>query len=225
MEVGRPVTPLVYNGSMSDSADDIAVPETASPPPLVDGGHAVRPCSWCAADVPQVRRPGRPRLYCRQACRQRAYEHRHGLCHQRTERELPGQDGVTRPPFAGSRSGYERGGSIARIGGRLHALRPSVRPDGGRRETLCGLLVPPNPGRWFQEYDRHACLSCVSIAQNFPLRFVVQPSNELARLRAVIDEAAESRVDPVAAIRWLQSNAPDHRHPRRPPRPPTPAAA
>ncbi|MEO7370690.1 MAG: hypothetical protein ABIZ69_07505, partial [Ilumatobacteraceae bacterium] len=50
-----------------------------------------RACTWCATEFPIARRPGRPRLYCNQACRQRAYENRHGFEHQRTVRPLPGQ--------------------------------------------------------------------------------------------------------------------------------------
>ena len=55
-----------------------------------------------------ARRPGRPRLYCNHACRQRAYEHRHGFEHQRTVRPLPGQ--LSGDFWSGT--GYERGGSI-----------------------------------------------------------------------------------------------------------------
>ena len=55
-----------------------------------------RPCSWCASEFVIARRPGRPRLYCNHACRQRAYEHRHGFEHQRTVRPLPAQVAATR---------------------------------------------------------------------------------------------------------------------------------
>ncbi len=35
-----------------------------------------RPCGWCGAQLPGEERAGRPRRYCAQACRQRAYERR-----------------------------------------------------------------------------------------------------------------------------------------------------
>ncbi len=70
------ITPPAYNVDMTC----IAQPQLTH-----------RPCSWCAAEFVIARRPGRPRLYCNHACRQRAYEHRHGFEHQRTVRPLPGQ--------------------------------------------------------------------------------------------------------------------------------------
>jgi hypothetical protein len=162
---------------------------------------ATRPCSWCAQDIEIVRRPGRPRLYCNQACRQRAYEHRHGFCHVRTIRELPGQldDGRHTETTGYESGGHGYGDSI------VHALRTSVRPDGRRRETLCGLLAAPN-GRSFSTLRPHTCKTCSSIASTSPLRHPVEPSNELARLRAVIDETIERRLRPAEALTWLMFN-------------------
>lgn len=34
------------------------------------------PCSWCRRPLPGAARTGRPRRYCRQSCRQRAFEAR-----------------------------------------------------------------------------------------------------------------------------------------------------
>jgi hypothetical protein len=36
----------------------------------------VRHCAWCGRRVPDSGRQGRPKLYCAQSCRQRAYERR-----------------------------------------------------------------------------------------------------------------------------------------------------
>jgi hypothetical protein len=36
----------------------------------------VRHCGWCGARLPEDGRVGRPRRYCTQSCRQRAYERR-----------------------------------------------------------------------------------------------------------------------------------------------------
>ncbi|MFT3853122.1 MAG: hypothetical protein QM733_10340 [Ilumatobacteraceae bacterium] len=167
-----------------------------------------RPCSWCTKPVTIVCRPGRPKLYCNHACRQRAYEHRHGFCHQRVPRLLPGQaDDDQRPPLKPTdATGYECGG-ISLLSGKLHAMRPSVRPEGRRRETLCGLLQAPN-GRRFSRSRPDACLTCSSIATKHPLRHTIDASNELARLRAVIDEAVEQRHPPAAALAWLHGDAP-----------------
>jgi hypothetical protein len=40
------------------------------------GSGADRRCGWCRRVLPQAGSVGRPRLYCGQACRQRAYEQR-----------------------------------------------------------------------------------------------------------------------------------------------------
>ena len=189
-----------------------------------DSPTRVRPCSWCAADVVQVCRPGRPRLYCHHACRQRAYEHRHGLEHRRTHRVLPGQLNDRTPrtdpdrAWMGRGSGYERGGWMVRFGRKIHALRPAVRSDGFRRETVCGLLVPTHMGSWFTQADGESCRSCQRIVAANPLTLPVEASNDLARLRALIDEAVEGRLEPAAALDWLWRNGRTDR-PDRPDRP------
>lgn len=150
-----------------------------------------------------VRRPGRPRLYCGHACRQRAYEHRHGFEHQRTVRPLPGQ--VEGESWTGT--GYERGGSPAPFG-KTHALRTSVRPEGRRRETLCGLLTYPMPGQHFTSLHPRACRTCTEVTEANPLRYGISPSNELARLRSLLDDIDEQRVPPADALSWIRANSP-----------------
>jgi hypothetical protein len=162
-----------------------------------------RACSWCAVEFPIARRPGRPRLYCNHACRQRAYEHRHGFEHQRTVRPLPGQ--AVGDAWLGT--GYERGGSMAPFG-KTHALRTNVRPEGARRETLCGLLVRPIVGRHFISNNPRSCDSCTAIAESSPLRFGINASNELARLRSLLDDVKERRLGATQAFRWVRANAP-----------------
>ena len=164
-----------------------------------------RACSWCATEFPIVRRPGRPRLYCNHACRQRAYEHRHGFEHERTVRALPAQ--ARGETWTGT--GYERSLTGFAVGyGKVHALRTSVRPEGRRRETLCGLLAPALAGQHFNALHRAACKTCVTVAAANPLRFGIAPSNELARLRAMLAEITEQRIDPAAGLRWINSNDP-----------------
>jgi hypothetical protein len=172
-------------------------------PRIVHQRPTHRSCSWCANEFAIARRPGRPRLYCNHACRQRAYEHRHGFEHQRTVRPLPGQ--ARGDSWSGT--GYERGGSIAPFG-KTHALRTSVRPEGRRRETLCGLLAAPIVGRHFITQDPRACETCVAITDSTPLRFGINPSNELARLRSLLADVAERRIEARQALRWIRANAP-----------------
>ena len=174
--------------------------------PIISQPHPThRACSWCAAEFAVVRRPGRPRLYCNHTCRQRAYEHRHGFEHERTVRPLPGQ--ALGETWTGT--GYER--SLSGLVGahsKVHALRTSVRPEGRRRETLCGLLAAPLAGQHFNVLHRAACTTCSSVAASNPLRFGIAPSNELARMRAMLNEMKERRIEPADALRWINLNNP-----------------
>jgi hypothetical protein len=163
-----------------------------------------RACAWCADEFPIVQRAGRPRLYCDHSCRQRAYEHRHGFEHERTVRGLPGQ--AVGETWSGT--GYERSMPTAQVRGRLHAMRTSVRPEGRRRETLCGVMALPVAGGHFSPLRSDACRTCASIVESNPLRIGITPSNELARLRALLDEARERRIDPADLILWIAANDP-----------------
>jgi hypothetical protein len=106
-------------------------------------------------------------------------------------------------------TGYERS-QTGLVGARskVHGLRTSVRPEGRRRETLCGLLAPPLAGQHFNALHRSACATCVAVAAANPLRFGISASNELARMRAMLDEMREQRVDPADALRWITANDP-----------------
>ena len=90
-------------------------------------------------------------------------------------------------------------------------MRTSVRPEGRRRETLCGLLAEPVAGQYFLPAAAHACSSCVAIAAANPLAVGISVSNELSRMRAVLDEVVERRLDPAAALAWLSSTVPPAR--------------
>nr|WP_114454236.1 hypothetical protein [Halopolyspora algeriensis] len=46
------------------------------PEPIPTRRRSVRHCAWCGRRIPDAGRVGRPRLYCAQSCRQRAYERR-----------------------------------------------------------------------------------------------------------------------------------------------------
>ena len=55
--------------------DEEATTETGLPGPR-RGSGSERRCGWCRRVLPQQGSVGRPRQYCGQACRQRAYEQR-----------------------------------------------------------------------------------------------------------------------------------------------------
>ena len=40
------------------------------------GGEGARRCPWCRRELPAPAKTGRPRVYCRQSCRQQDYEAR-----------------------------------------------------------------------------------------------------------------------------------------------------
>jgi hypothetical protein len=46
------------------------------------------------------------------------------------------------------------------------------------------------------------------VAAANPLRFGIAASNELARMRAMLDEMKEQRIDPADALRWINANDP-----------------
>ena len=181
----------------------MSLPQSSLAPPVGPPRAPSRPCSWCDGPIPVMHRPGRPRLYCAAPCRQRAYEHRHGFTHRRTLRPLPGQA----PADRWTGTGYERGG-YAVLASRAHALRPTARPQGHRRETLCGLLTVPLPGQNFKERHSKACVTCVRLARTQPLRFGISPGSELARLRSVIVDVVERRLEPAEAMRWILATTP-----------------
>ncbi|WP_409329920.1 hypothetical protein [Trujillonella humicola] len=62
---------------MADQQGPVVVLEGEGQGPDGDrGSSGQRRCGWCRRVLPQQGSVGRPRLYCGQACRQRAYEQR-----------------------------------------------------------------------------------------------------------------------------------------------------
>ena len=175
--------------------------------PIVSQPHPThRACSWCATEFAVVRRPGRPRLYCNHACRQRAYEHRHGFEHERTVRPLPAQ--ARGETWTGT--GYERSLS-GLVGGRQQSARPAnVGAPGG--PSTRNAVRPARPAARRPTLQRPASRGVQDVRLAWPtsnpLRFGIAPSNELARLRAMLDEMKERRIDPADALRWIDLNDP-----------------
>jgi hypothetical protein len=104
-------------------------------------------------------------------------------------------------------SGYERGGCVAPYS-RTHALRTSVRPEGPRRETLCGVHAKPVAGQYFSGMHPRACRTCTAVVDDNPLRYGISASNELSRLRSLLDDIDTNRVEPGDALSWIRANSP-----------------
>lgn len=158
-------------------------------PLVADGWEVVgsRSCSWCSATFAVLARPGRPRLFCRRSCRQRAYERRAGLgvlppVDRRVMAPNPVAPVTARTPIA-----YEGGFAPGVV--RTHAMRPSGRPDQhGRWSTLCGVLARPL-GRPYVAGRADACVSCARSEGLRPTARPLAPSATLAALRSVLEDA------------------------------------
>ena len=191
-------TPMSYNICMTtheptnvDAASaSSARPSTASTDNdrlfLISGE---RLCGWCAKHFPVVRRPGRPKIYCDQSCRQRAYERRRGLA------VLPPPDRIVMVPggplaHLRPRPGAYELGRISWIAGKLHAMRAAgISDTTGRRLTLCGLLARPSPREFHPSLDG-TCLTCARVRAIRPPARPSRPSDDLAALRSLLDVAA-----------------------------------
>lgn len=81
--------PAPVSGRARGPADDTPAQDTDAPggDTVDDGGgdggdlirsrrRGARHCGWCGRRLPDAGRMGRPRMYCGQSCRQRAYERR-----------------------------------------------------------------------------------------------------------------------------------------------------
>ena len=175
------------NASIPRSTSGVpAVNPTEVPPP-----HAptTRECLWCAREFLVERRPGRPRIYCRRSCRQRAYERRAGLgvvppVDRRIMQPNPVLTRNTRGTVA-----YERG-TVWSPDGKFHAMRPAAFTDHlGRRAALCGCLAVPR-GIPFAPVHPNTCRTCAGVAELRPCGQPLAPSAQLAGLRAYLDLAA-----------------------------------
>ena len=148
-----------------------------------------RSCAWCTTEFAAEFRPGRPRIYCRTSCRQRAYERRRGLAVLPPPDRLIMSDNGPLSHLPNRYPGYERG-EIRTLYGRKHAMRPSgIAELGERRLTLCGLLARP-VARNFHRTSPESCLTCKRVENVRPSARAVRPSADLAALRALLDRAA-----------------------------------
>jgi hypothetical protein len=132
--------------------------DQAAPPALAEADVVeLWWCPVCNGAAHRTNRPGRPKIYCSNACRQVAYRWRRDN-HART----------VAPP------GHPAAGAFVAFG-RWHALRTSRdfvsrHSDRRRREpTVCGVLAKPSRllrGRThtnFVAHGRSACRSCATL--------------------------------------------------------------
>jgi hypothetical protein len=155
------------------------VDSTSRKPHVFGAGPTVEPwwCPVCSAPAPRIaHQPGRPRIYCSNACRQRAY---------RWRRDHHARLAATPDDPA------ER----ASVGIRGHALRSkrdfvsSYSDTRGREVTVCGAMArPARLGNWTHtrfnaDNSGYSCRSCI-------------------RLIAIPNETIDSDWPPVPAGRW-----------------------
>jgi hypothetical protein len=168
------VTPFCYNFNMPF--------EQQSP-----NRPTQRQCPWCAENFHVAAGPGRPRLYCRVSCRQRAYERRRGLGVLPPSDRLAMHQGGPLTHLPQGQPGYEQG-IMAAWGLRSHALRPAGMSERGeRRITLCGVLARPVPRR-FGKSAHDACRTCARVEAIRPSARAIRTSADLAALRAILDD-------------------------------------
>ena len=154
-------------------------------------------CPVCDGAAHRTRRAGRPKLYCSNACRQRAYRWRRDH-HARTA-------ATTLVPAAGAFVAF----------GRWHALRTprdfvSQGCDRRRREpTVCGVLAKPSrilAGRSHHVFitaSSDACQSCTNLI-TIPIDPRVTVEVEPATQRPWVIGARN------AAQAWIERLAPSH---------------
>jgi hypothetical protein len=53
-----------------------------------------------------------------------------------------------------------------------------------------------------------ACETCTAVADANPLRYGISASNELSRLRSLLDDIDTHRVKPDNALSWIRANSP-----------------
>ena len=103
----------------------------------VAGQDVVEPwwCPVCNGAAHRTRRPGRPRLYCTNACRQRAYRWRRDH-HART----------VATPAEPVPSAFIAFGRFHAAASRLATSSPSPSDRRSRRPTVCGVFAAPSRG-------------------------------------------------------------------------------
>ena len=164
------VTPLGHDRRMCDTDDLAPLDSVGRVAPGTPHGTVVDrwPCPGCERIVEIVHRPGRPRIYCSQACRQRVYRwrRRHGAHTEAT------------PAWPAERASARSNRLTS------HALRSARDPLSRRRDrrgrelTVCGLLA--RPGRRLRQDGLRppflpigdVCRACAALISPRPLGLV-----------------------------------------------------
>jgi hypothetical protein len=155
-------------------------------------------CHWCGVECPRRHPTGRRPLYCRQACRQRAFEHRRRGAFVAGLPAVPAMLPLrAKPPV------YEMGNGWSM----RHALRPDGVPDRtGSRPTLCGARARKVRPDFTELEQRHPgstplCQTCLSIARTHPPQRAIDPSNDLAVMTALAGRLRAAHRRPGADLR------------------------
>jgi hypothetical protein len=171
-------TPLQHPSFMIDHMPSDTAPTIL--PPLSRGGGIPSflpigtvvdrwDCPCCDRVIELVHRAGRPRLYCSQACRQRAYRWRRQH-HVHTP---------SSPSWPAERASVRRGG-------RQHALRTERDPMSARRDrrgrevSVCGVLAHPSRHAraaahrdpFLHDVPSSSCRTCAALTSPRPLGLV-----------------------------------------------------
>jgi hypothetical protein len=161
---------------MTTTSDAHTKPFHPRRPALV--GAVVEPwwCPVCDRATPHIYRAGRPRIYCSNACRQRAYRFR--------RRHRLRTTATTEHPAESARVSF----------GRTHALRArgdfmsSISDQRRRRVTVCGVLAWPSRYTKLRHFDflvdfAGSCRTCVRLVtpHGQPVPPVVPPDWQIAK--------------------------------------------
>jgi hypothetical protein len=182
--------------------------ERQPPPSVADlPDNVVEPwwCPVCNGPAHRTRRPGRPKLYCSNACRQRAYRWRRD--HQARTVARPGHPAASAlVPF-----------------GRWHALRTGrdfvaeLSDRRHRQPTVCGAfarptrLLPHHTHHQFVTASPDACRTCTEL--------IAPPLDPLAPPTIEFTPSPGRRSERIIELdEWMQRLDPTHpirRHPER----------
>ena len=162
-------------------------------------------CEWCGREFGRRSLVGRRPLYCKQTCRQRAYEER-----RRGALYL----GLPKPTIADPRNPGRPEYQAGRGGTMKTPLNHALRPDGGgdrygARPTLCGATATPLPYNFFPTAAPHGntnCAVCAAIATKFPPTHRIAPLSDVGTVTSLVKPLRSALRTSDAALRQQVTN-------------------
>jgi hypothetical protein len=125
-------------------------------------------CQYCDQHIVRRTPFGRPRLYCKRSCRQRAYERRKQIgIRGASYKPLPPPESRVVYRMKGNRRPVWLKGWVSITSGKGHAVIPGPVQDGRFFRTLCGLQVRVlnTP---FRPNDGPVCDTCCKLLDRHP---------------------------------------------------------